>query len=260
MTPVCRCCCCCCCCQRQREEKGVSLLVSPRTKNTPEDWKRTRFCARTHTKKKQGHAYSLLLCCVIGTRRSIDFARWSIVTFWLARGGFVGPMIRERPTSRSLFFRSDFFLMHDAPQSFPLLFDRFKTRSRRRKRQTNSRRAREKTRKTHTHREEEEEDKEEKKQRRRTRVLLDFRFHPSVQSVVERFQKRRPVHVSSRFGCRRRRRQRRDRRRARDRFLQATIIRAAFFAAAAHDDDVSRPSCSLLYRERESFEEILIGL
>ena len=151
MTPVCRCCCCCCCCQRQREEKGVSLLVSPRTKNTPEDWKRTRFCARTHTKKKQGHAYSLLLCCVIGTRRSIDSARWSIVTFWLARGGFVGPMIRERPTSRSLFFRSDFFLMHDAPQSFPLLFDRFKTRSRRRKRQTNSRRAREKTRKnTHT--------------------------------------------------------------------------------------------------------------
>ena len=231
--------------------------MSPRTKNTPEDWKRTRFCAHTHT-KKQGHAYSLLLCCVIGTRRSIDFAR-SIVTFWLARGGFVGP-IRERPTSRSLFFRSE-FLMHDAPQSFPLLFDRFKTRSRRRKRQTNSRRAREKTRKKHTHREEEvEEDKEEKKQRRRTRVLLDFRFHPSVQSVVERFQKRRPVHVSSRFGCRRRRRQRRDRRRARDRFLQATIIRAAFFAAAAHDDDVSRPSCSLLYRERESFEEILIGL
>ena len=248
MTPVCRCCCCCCCCQRQREEKGVSLLVSPRTKNTPEDWKRTRFCARTHTKKKQGHAYSLLLCCVIGTRRSIDFARWSIVTFWLARGGFVGPMIRERPTSRSLFFRSDFFLMHDAPQSFPLLFDRFKTRSRRRKRQTNSRRAREKTRKKHTHREEEEEDKEEKKQRRRTRVLLDFRFHPSVQSVVERFQKRRPVHVSSRFGCRRRRRQRRDRRRARDRFLQA-IPRAAFFAAAAtHDDDTSE--FAFIYRER----------
>ena len=79
--------------------------MSPRTKNTPEDWKRTRFCAHTH-KKKQGHAYSLLLCCVIGTRRSIDFAR-SIVTFWLARGGFVGP-IRERPTSRSLFFRSEF--------------------------------------------------------------------------------------------------------------------------------------------------------
>ena len=44
--------------------------------------------------------------------------------------------------------------MHDAPQSFPLLFDRFKTRSRRRKRQTNSRRAREKT-----QREEEEEKK-----------------------------------------------------------------------------------------------------
>ena len=109
-----------------------------------------------------------------------------------------------------------------------------------------------------TQREEEEEDKEEKKQRR-TRVLLDFRFHPSVQSVVERFQKRRPVHVSSRFGCRRRRRQRRDRRRARDRFLQATI-RAAFFAAIHDDDDdMSRPS-SLLYRERESFEEILIGL
>ena len=105
-----------------------------------------------------------------------------------------------------------------------------------------------------------EEEEEEEKKQRRTRVLLDFRFHPSVQSVVERFQKRRPVHVSSRFGCRRRRRQRRDRRRARDRFLQATIIRAAFFAAAAHDDDVSRPSCSLLYRERESFEEILIGL
>ena len=226
MTPVCRCCCCCCCCQRQREEKGVSLLVSPRTKNTPEDWKRTRFCARTHT-KKQGHAYSLLLCCVIGTRRSIDSARWSIVTFWLARGGFVGPN-DTRETDIEIAFFPIGFLMHDAPQSFPLLFDRFKTRSRRRKRQTNSRRAREKTRKKHTHREEEEEDKE-KKQRRRTRVLLDFRFHPSVQSVVERFQKRRPVHVSSRFGCRRRRRQRRDRRRARDRFLQATIIRAAFF-------------------------------
>ncbi len=103
-----------------------------------------------------------------------------------------------------------------------------------------------------TQREEEEEEEEEEKKQRRTRVLLDFRFHPSVQSVVERFQKRRPVHVSSRFGCRRRRRQRRDRRRARDRFLQATI-RAAFFAAAAHDDDddddMSRPS-SLLYRER----------
>ena len=144
--------------------------MSPRTKNTPEDWKRTRFCARTHTKKKQGHAYSLLLCCVIGTRRSIDFARWSIVTFWLARGGFVGPMIRERPTSRSLFFRSDFFLMHDAPQSFPLLFDRFKTRSRRRKRQTNSRRAREKTRKKHT----------ERRRRRRQRRKETTTTHPCI--------------------------------------------------------------------------------
>ena len=140
--------------------------MSPRTKNTPEDWKRTRFCAHTH-KKKQGHAYSLLLCCVIGTRRSIDFAR-SIVTFWLARGGFVGP-IRERPTSRSLFFRSDFFLMHDAPQSFPLLFDRFKTRSRRRKRQTNSRRAREKTRKKHTER-----------RRRRRQRRKETTTHPCI--------------------------------------------------------------------------------
>ena len=95
---------------------------------------------------------------------------------------------------------------------------------------------------------------EEEEKKRRTRVLLDFRFHPSVQSVVERFQKRRPVHVSSRFGRRRRRRQRRDRRRARDRFLQA-ITRAAFFAAAHDDDDMSRPS-SLLYIESE---EILIG-
>ena len=140
--------------------------MSPRTKNTPEDWKRTRFCAHTHT-KKQGHAYSLLLCCVIGTRRSIDFAR-SIVTFWLARGGFVGP-IRERPTSRSLFFRSE-FLMHDAPQSFPLLFDRFKTRSRRRKRQTNSRRAREKTRKKHT----------ERRRRRRRRRRKETTTHPCI--------------------------------------------------------------------------------
>ena len=128
--------------------------------------------------------------------------------------------------------------------------------------QTLDARARKHAKNTQREEEEEEEEEEEKKQRR-TRVLLDFRFHPSVQSVVERFQKRRPVHVSSRFGCRRRRRQRRDRRRARDRFLQATI-RAAFFAAAAHDDDdddddVSRPIVRF-YIERESFEEILIGL
>ena len=222
-------------------------MVSPRTKNTPEDWKRTRFCAHTH-KKKQGHAYSLLLCCVIGTRRSIDFAR-SIVTFWLARGGFVGP-IRERPTSRSLFFRSEFdarctAIFPSALRSIQNALEAKKTPNKL------STRARENTQKTHREKKKKKK-KKKKREQIRTRVLLDFRFHPSVQSVVERFQKRRPVHVSSRFGCRRRRRQRRDRRRARDRFLQATI-RAAFFAAAAHDDDddddMSRPS-SLLYRER----------
>ena len=113
--------------------------------------------------------------------------------------------------------------------------------------QTLDARARKHAKNTQREEEEEEEEEEEKKQRR-TRVLLDFRFHPSVQSVVERFQKRRPVHGVSSRG--RRRRQRRDRRRARDRFLQATI-RAAFFAAAHDDDDddMSRPS-SLLYRER----------
>ncbi len=94
------------------------------------------------------------------------------------------------------------------------------------------------TRETHTQRERE---REEKREQIRTRVLLDFRFHPSLQSVVERFQKRRAVNVSSR-GVRRRRRQRRDRRRARDRFLQRA---AAFFATTipppvccfCHDDD-----------------------
>ena len=82
--------------------------------------------------------------------------------------------------------------------------------------------------------------REKREQIIRTRVLLDFRFHPSLQSVVERFQKRRAVNVSSR-GVRRRRRQRRDRRRARDRFLQRA---AAFFATTipppvccfCHDD------------------------
>ena len=31
------------------------------------------------------------------------------------------------------------------------------------------------------------------REKERTGVLLDFRFHPSFESVVERFQKRRPV-------------------------------------------------------------------
>ena len=141
--------------------------MSPRTKNTPEDWKRTRFCAHTHT-KKQGHAYSLLLCCVIGTRRSIDFARSIVTTFgWHA---VVSLDRYERDRHRDRFFFSDRNSMHDAPQSFPLLFDRFKTRSRRRKRQTNSRRAREKTRKKHT----------ERRRRRRRRRRKETTTHPCI--------------------------------------------------------------------------------
>ena len=146
----------------------MSLLVSPRTKNTPEDWKRTRFCARTHTKKKQGHAYSLLLCCVIGTRRSIDFAR-SIVTFWLARGGFVGP-IRERPTSRSLFFRSEFdarctAIFPSALRSIQNALEAKKTPNKL------STRARENTQNTHTQR---------RRRRRRQRRKETTTTHPCI--------------------------------------------------------------------------------
>jgi len=39
---------------------------------------------------------------------------------------------------------------------------------------------------------------------KRTRVLLDFGFHPSFQSVVEGFQKRRAVHLCRGGGGRRR--------------------------------------------------------
>ena len=233
--------------------------MSPRTKNTPEDWKRTRFCAHTHKKKARARVLIAALLC--HRHASIDRFR-PVHRHFLAGSRWFRWTDDTRETDIEIaFFPIGFFFDARCTAIFPSALRSIQNALEAKKTPNKlSTRARENTQKTHTEREEEEEDKEEKKQRRRTRVLLDFRFHPSVQSVVERFQKRRPVHVSSRFGCRRRRRQRRDRRRARDRFRQATIIRAAFFAAAAHDDDVSRPSCSLLYRERESFEEILIGL
>ena len=37
--------------------------MSPRTKNTPEDWKRTRFCAHTHKKKARARVLIAALLC-----------------------------------------------------------------------------------------------------------------------------------------------------------------------------------------------------
>ena len=62
----------------------------------------------------------------------------------------------------------------------------------------------------------------------RTGVLLDFRFHPSFESVVERFQKRRPVQLllflSIRGGKRRPGRDERHGGNRRDRFQSSHLI------------------------------------
>ena len=141
--------------------------MSPRTKNTPEDWKRTRFCAHTHTQKSKG---TRTHCCFVVSSARVDRSISpgpSSLFGWLA---VVSLDRYERDRHRDRFF-SDRNSMHDAPQSFPLLFDRFKTRSRRRKRQTNSRRAREKTRKKHT---------ERRRRRRRRRRRKETTTHPCI--------------------------------------------------------------------------------
>ena len=228
--------------------------MSPRTKNTPEDWKRTRFCAHTH-KKKQGHAYSLLLCCVIGTRRSIDFAR-SIVTFWLARGGFVGP-IRERPTSRSLFFRSEFFdarctaIFPSALRSIQNALEAKKTPNKL------STRARENTQKTH--REKKKKKKKKKKKRNNDAPVYcstsDF-THPSNPS--SNVSKNAAPSTVSRLAD------------ADDANAATVVAHAIVFFKPQYVLLFLPPPMMMMmmichvrvrfYIERESFEEILIGL
>ena len=66
--------------------------------------------ARTHTQKKQGHAYH---CCLLCHRHaSIDRFRPVVHRHFLAGSRWFRwtDTIRERPTSRSLFFRSNLML------------------------------------------------------------------------------------------------------------------------------------------------------
>ena len=154
--------------------------MSPRTKNTPEDWKRTRFCAHTHT-KKQGHAYSLLLCCVIGTRRSIDFARSIVTTFgWHA---VVSLDRYERDRHRDRFFSDRNFFDARCTAIFPSALRSIQNALEAKKTPNKlSTRARENTQKTH--REKKKKKKKKKKRNNDAPVYCstsDF-THPSNPS------------------------------------------------------------------------------
>ena len=153
-------------------------MVSPRTKNTPEDWKRTRFCAHTHTKKSKG---TRTHCCYVVSSarvaRSISPGPSSLFG-WLA---VVSLDRYERDRHRDRFFSDRNFFDARCTAIFPSALRSIQNALEAKKTPNKlSTRARENTQKSHTQR------RRRRRQRRKERNAHAFSFSLSLSLSFER--------------------------------------------------------------------------
>ena len=232
-------------------------MVSTRTKNTPEDWKRTRFCAHTHTHKSKG---TRTHCCFVSSARvdrSISPGPSSLFG-WLA---VVSLDRYERDRHRDRFFSDRNFFDARCTAIFPSALRSIQNALEAKKTPNKlSTRARENTQKTH--REKKKKKKKKKKRNNDAPVYCstsDFTHPSNPSSNVSK----NAAPSTSRLA------------------LDADADDANAATVVAHAIVFFKPQYVLLflppppmmmmmmmmchvrvrfYIERESFEEILIGL